>query len=74
MTTVTIPRKLPKKGDLVVIPKKEYEEFLSFRKTFRIARPTKGEMRAIQQGRREFQQGKFITLGKLKNELARRSR
>lgn len=28
MTTVTIPKKLTKKGDLVVIPRQEYEKFL----------------------------------------------
>ena len=28
MTTVTIPKKLAQKGDLVVIPRREYEKFL----------------------------------------------
>lgn len=28
MTTITIPQKLAKKGDLVIIPRKEYERFL----------------------------------------------
>ena len=30
MTTVTIPKKLTQKGDLVIIPRKEYERFLKF--------------------------------------------
>lgn len=32
MTTVTIPRKLANKGDLVLIPRKEYEQFLKLQK------------------------------------------
>lgn len=31
MTTITIPKELTKMGDLVLIPKKEYEEFLKLR-------------------------------------------
>ena len=29
MTTITIPRTLTRKGDLVVVPRKEYERMLS---------------------------------------------
>ena len=32
METVTIPKKLAKQGDLVVIPRTEYEELLSAKK------------------------------------------
>lgn len=32
MTTLTIPKKLTKKGDLVIIPRKEYEDLLRFYK------------------------------------------
>ena len=32
METITIPRKLSRKGNLVVIPKKEYEELLKAKK------------------------------------------
>ncbi|MBU4481699.1 AbrB/MazE/SpoVT family DNA-binding domain-containing protein [Patescibacteria group bacterium] len=32
MATITIPRDLMKKGDLVIIPRKEYEEFLNLKK------------------------------------------
>lgn len=28
MTTITIPKELARKGDLVLIPRKEYEQFL----------------------------------------------
>ncbi len=74
MTTVTIPKELTKKGDLVVIPKSEYEEFLKFRRAVRIAEPTRSEKRAIERGRKELRAGRFISWEKLKNDLARRSR
>ncbi|PJB17188.1 hypothetical protein CO116_01295 [Candidatus Falkowbacteria bacterium CG_4_9_14_3_um_filter_38_19] len=32
MTTITIPKKLIKNGDLVIIPRKKYEEFLDLEK------------------------------------------
>ena len=32
MTTITIPKNLIKKDDLVIIPRKEYEELLSARR------------------------------------------
>lgn len=35
MTTITIPKKLTQKGDLVVIPRKEYERFLKIQQRLR---------------------------------------
>jgi hypothetical protein len=32
MNTITIPQTLAKKGDLVVIPREEYEKFLTMKK------------------------------------------
>lgn len=32
METLTVPKKMTKGEDLIIIPKKEYEEFLNFRK------------------------------------------
>jgi len=32
MTTITIPKKLIKNGDLVIIPRKKYKEFLDLEK------------------------------------------
>lgn len=36
MPSITIPKKLTKQGDLVVIPRREYEEFSRWRKTVKI--------------------------------------
>lgn len=32
MTTVTIPKKITKGEELIIVPRKEYEELLSFKK------------------------------------------
>ena len=32
MTTLTIPKEMTRKGDLVIIPRQEYEEFLELKK------------------------------------------
>lgn len=36
MNIVTIPRELTKKGELVVVPREEFEEFSQWKKTVRI--------------------------------------
>ena len=36
MTTVTIPKELAKQGDLVLVPRKEYEAFLGWRKNIKV--------------------------------------
>ncbi len=36
MNIVTIPKKLPQKGDLVLIPKREYQEFSAWRQEVRV--------------------------------------
>jgi len=41
--------------------------------TMRSVEPTKSELRAIKEGREEFERGEFITLEDWENELARNS-
>ena len=53
MTPITIPQKLAQKDDLVVIPRREYEEFLSVKKLLRTVKPTRAEKKAIARGRKE---------------------
>ena len=69
---VTIPKKLAQKGDLVVIPRKEYEEFLTLKKIIPVVKATKEEMRVIRRGEKEFREGKYVEWTQLKKELARR--
>lgn len=76
MNIVTIPKKLAQKGDLVVIPREEYEAFSEWRKALRIrvVQPIKNELAAIHRGRRELKEGKYVEWKKFKQELARRTR
>ena len=67
MDTITIPRKLGKKGDLVVVPRKEYEKLARFWAS--AERITGREKKAIARGFREITQGKFLTSKQLKHGL-----
>mgnify|MGYP001563298476 CR=1 FL=1 len=70
MNIITIPKKLAQKGDLVLIPRKEYEALLA--KNVKEFIPTASEKRAIARAKKDYDQGKYITLQELKNELASR--
>ena len=71
MNVVTIPKKLAEKGDLVVIPREEYEELSVFKKFIPVVKPTREEMRVIRRGEREIKEGKYVEWRKLKKGLAR---
>jgi len=66
---ITIPKELAKKGELVVIPRSEYREFLQWRKSIKIFKPTAAEKKVVKEGRREIHRGKYLTLQQLKDEL-----
>ena len=70
MTTITIPEKLTLKKELVIIPRDEYEEFLIFKKLIPTYKPSRSELRVIEQGRKNVKDGKFVEWHQLKNELA----
>lgn len=53
MAPITIPKALVKEGDLVLIPRREYEDFLRIRKFLQAVKPTAAEKRAIARGRHE---------------------
>ena len=69
MTTITIPKEF-RKDELVIVPRKVYEELVEFKKkmapTFK---PTKAELRALERGRINFKKGNFIEWRKLRDEL-----
>jgi hypothetical protein len=69
MTTVTIPKELARKGDLVLVPRKEYEELLLRGRKFKTVKMTAAQKRDLVQARREYAQGKYVTLEELKHEL-----
>lgn len=67
MATITIPKKLAKQGDLVVIPRKEYEALLEFRK-IREFMPNIVQKKALKRVENNFRIGKTLSY----NELAKR--
>lgn len=58
---VTIPKNLIKEGELILMPRKEYEEYLFFKKAVPIGKMTRSEKKAITEGRRQIKSGKYIT-------------
>lgn len=66
---IAIPKELSKKGELVIIPRSDYEEFLRLKKIIPLVEPTLSEKKAIQAGRKEIKKGKYLTLKQLKDEL-----
>ena len=73
MTTITIPKKITTEQELVAVPRRLYEEFLTWQemiKSKKTFKPSLSEKRAILRGRREISEGKYITLEDLSYELA----
>lgn len=74
MPTVTIPKELTKRGELVVIPRKEYEEFLDWQKKIkpvRTFRPTAADKKTLARARKDIAEGNYYSWEKVKHELAR---
>jgi hypothetical protein len=69
MDTITIPRDMVKRDDLVIIPRKEYEEFLEIRKAITVFQPTLSDKRELKGARQEMRKGNYLTIQQLKNEL-----
>jgi len=67
MNTLTIPRKLAQKDDLVIIPRKEYEALLNFKRA-REFMPTSVQKRALVRAEKNFNRKKTLSY----NELARK--
>ena len=72
MTTITIPKTLIKEKELVLIPRREYEEFSRWQKTtkpFKSFKPTLAQKKALSKARKNFANGKFLTIDELKRKL-----
>jgi hypothetical protein len=69
MSVITIPKQLMREKELVLIPKKEYDEFLGLKKVIKTVKPNAAEKRVIERGRRAVAKGDFVTLDELKKEL-----
>jgi len=66
--TITIPHKLAKKGDLVVLPRKEYEELLELRKMKEFS-PTPAQKRALARAENNLKRGKTLSYNGLVRKL-----
>lgn len=72
MTTITIPKNLIKNDELVVIPRKEYEEFSQWKdiiKSFKVFTPTKKQKTELERARKDYKEKKYLTLNELKRKL-----
>lgn len=67
---ITIPKKLARQDNLVIIPKKEDEMFLKRPLKVPVAKLTPQEKRLISKSEQELETGKYLTLEELENELA----
>ena len=70
--SVTIPKTITKGQELVVIPRKVYEEFLHWQKTIKTFKSTSAQRRALGKARRDFARGKYVTLQELRHDLESR--
>ena len=68
MPSVTIPKNLAKKGDLVVIPSTEYKELLAIRK-IKEFRPTKALKSDLQKAIRNLKAGRSLSYNELVKKL-----
>lgn len=68
MVILTIPKKLAKKDDLVVIPRREYEALLELKK-IREFTPTATQKKALAGARKEYRARKYLTFNELKQKL-----
>ncbi len=72
MKTITIPKELVKRGDLVLIPRQDYEQLLKRRKVVPLTKLTPSEKKALERGRRDIEMGEHVPLDILVHELAYR--
>ena len=69
MTTITIPKEISKKYDLVIMPRKKYEEFLELEKAIPVFIPTVSDKKALADARKEMEKGECLTFKQFEDEL-----
>lgn len=67
---ITIPKGLTEKGELVIILRSEYEEYLGLKKIIPLVKLSRLEKKVLEEGRKQIQKRQYLTLEDLKNELA----
>ena len=72
MATITIPKELTQQGDLVVLPKKEYESLIEF-KTVKEFTPTTAQKKSLLKAEENLKKGKTMSLHDLSRKLGFRN-
>ncbi|OGI61210.1 hypothetical protein A2645_00455 [Candidatus Nomurabacteria bacterium RIFCSPHIGHO2_01_FULL_39_9] len=68
MNVITIPKNLVKMGDLVVLPRKEYEALFSFKK-IKEFKPTIAQKKALIKAELNLKKGKNFSYNELRTKL-----
>ena len=68
MNTVTIPKQLARRDDLVVLPRKEYEALLAGKKIKEFT-PTVTQKKALAKAENNLKKGKSLSFNQLVNKL-----
>ncbi len=68
MNTITIPKKLAQRDDLIIVPRREYEALLALRKLKEFT-PTSAQKKALSKAEINFRQGKTLTYNELVRKL-----
>lgn len=68
MNTITIPKKLANKDDLIILPRKEYESLLEL-KGFKEFSPTSAQKKALIRAENNFSKGKTFSYNELVEKL-----
>ena len=68
MNLVTIPKEIPRKGELVLVSRAEYEA-LRAQAEGREVTPTKADLRALKRAEKNFKAGKAIPYEDVRREL-----
>jgi len=68
MTLITIPKKLAQKGDLIVVPRREYEDLLK-RKVRREFALTAAQRRSLRRALKNLRAGKTLSYDEFVRKL-----
>jgi len=66
---ITIPKEFSEGSELIIIPREEYEEYLSIKKIIPMIRASISEKKAIKEGRKEIKSGRYLNIKKLRDEM-----
>lgn len=68
MNTITIPKKLAQRDDLVILPRKEYEELLELKRAKEFI-PTALQRKALFRAETNLRRGKTLSYNELTRKL-----